>query len=80
MFNDLTLNVGLIWGKAIIDTVKEQVYLSNLSRGAIKEIETVLTKYMIQKKRQLELGDESTTKDVESMENELKEISKNGEL
>ena len=55
MFNDLTLSVGLIWGKAIIDTVKEQVYLSNLSRGAIKEIETVLTKYMIQKKRQLEV-------------------------
>ena len=33
MFNDLTLRMGLIWGKAIIDTVREQVYLSGLSRG-----------------------------------------------
>lgn len=79
MFNDLTLRVGLIWGKAIIDTVKEQVYLSNLSREAIKEIETVLTKYMIQKKRQLELGEDSVSVDVKNMESELRDISKNGE-
>lgn len=78
MFNDLTLSVGLIWGKVIIDTVKEQVYLSNLSRGAIKEIETVLSKYMIQKKRQLEV-EEDVLKDVKNMEKELKSISKNGE-
>lgn len=79
MFNDLTLRVGLIWGKAIIDTVKEQVYLSNISKKAIKEIETVLTKYMIQKKRQLELSENEIKNDVKNMEEELKDISKNGE-
>lgn len=79
MFNDLTLRVGLIWGKVIIDTVKEQVYLSNLSRGAIREIETVLSKYMIQKKRQLELGDDETIEGVKNMESEIVDISKNGE-
>ncbi len=79
MFNDLTLRMGLIWGKAIIDTVKEQVYLTNLSRGALQEIETVLSKYMIQKKRELEMGDSSDKKMVKQMEKDLKDISKNGE-
>ena len=30
MFNDLTIKQGLIWGKVIIDTVKEKVVLSNI--------------------------------------------------
>ncbi len=79
MFNDLTLRMGLIWGKAIIDTVKEQVYLANLSKGALQEIETVFSKYMIQKKRELEMGDEKDKKKVRQMEKELQKISKNGE-
>ena len=79
MFNDLTLRMGLIWGKGIIDTVREQVYLSGLSRGALEELETVLSKYMIQKKRELELGDEEDKEKVKDMEKELVHISKNGE-
>ncbi|MBR3897661.1 MAG: PH domain-containing protein [Bacilli bacterium] len=79
MFNDLTLRMGLIWGKAIIDTVKEQVYLSNLSKGALEELETVLTKYMMQKKRQLETGNEKGDEGIKNMEREIKEISKSGE-
>ena len=79
MFNDLTISMGLLWGKAIIDTVREQVYLSSLSRKAMEEIETVLSKYMIQKKRELELGDTEELVKVREMEEELKKISKNGE-
>ena len=79
MFNDLTLKMGLIWGKAIIDTVKEQVFLSGLTKGALEEVETVLSKYMIQKKRELEMGDSSDKKKVYEMEDELREISKKGE-
>ena len=79
MFNDLPLKMGFIWGMAIIDTVKETVYLSNLSKEDIKELETVLSKYMIQKKRQLEMGDESELKNVKRMEKELVNISKNGD-
>lgn len=79
MFNDLTLRMGIMWGKAIIDTVREQVYLSGLSKGALEELETVISKYMIQKKRQLELGDESDLQKVKEMEEELKVMSKNGE-
>ena len=44
MFNDFTIKMGLIWGRAVIDTIKETVVLSNLSRGALKEVETVLSK------------------------------------
>ncbi len=79
MFNDLTIRMGLLWGKVIIDTVKEQVYLSNLSSGAIRELETVLSKYMMQKKRQLELGEDAEIKEVKDMEKEIIEISKSGE-
>lgn len=50
MFNDLTIKMGIIWGRAIIDTIKETVILSNLSRGALIEIETALTKYMMKHK------------------------------
>ena len=79
MFNDLTLRMGLIWGKAIIDTVKEQVYLSGLTKGAMEELETVLSKYMIQKKRELELGDDAELQKIRYMEKELQNISKKGE-
>lgn len=77
MFNDLTLKMGLIWGKAIIDTVKETVYLTCLSKGALKEIETVLSKYMMQEKRQYEAG--VSEQKNEMMKRELHDISKNGE-
>lgn len=77
MFNDFTIKMGLIWGRAIIDTIKETVVLSNLSRGALKEIETVLTKYMIQKKRELEMG--ITEEEKDNLHKDLETISKEGE-
>ena len=77
MFNDFTIKMGLIWGRAIIDTIKEEVILSNLSRGALQEVETVLTKYMMQKKRELENG--VSADDVEKLSSDLKKVSKQGE-
>ncbi len=77
MFNDFTIKMGLIWGRAIIDTVKETVVLSNLSRGALQEIETVLTKYMMQKKRDYET--EVTPEEREQLDNEIKIMSQEGE-
>ena len=32
MFNDLTVSAGIFWGKVHIDTVKEYVTLSNISK------------------------------------------------
>ena len=54
MFNDLTIKMGIIWGKVYIDTVKELVVLSNITfdsisiatvsvvKGIIKEIAGVV--------------------------------------
>lgn len=51
MFNDLQVNMGLIWGKICIDTVKEVVTLSNIQRDALPEIETCITEYMMKEKQ-----------------------------
>lgn len=51
MFNDLTVCTGIIWGKVIIDTVKEVVNLSNISKSAANEIETNVTEMMMREKK-----------------------------
>lgn len=51
MFNDLTVYSGLIWGKVAIDTIKEIVYVSNLSKKSLDEIETKVTEYMMEEKK-----------------------------
>ncbi len=51
MFNDLTVNTGIIWAKVNIDTVKERIVLSNISKQAVGEIETVITEYMMKEKK-----------------------------
>ncbi len=53
MFNDLNVKMGIIWGKISIDTIKEVVYLSNIQREALPEIETAITEYMMQAKQKL---------------------------
>lgn len=60
MFNDLTIKTGLIWGKACIDTVKEVVVLSNLSKSSVDAIETAITEYMMsEKKKYVKIAKES---------------------
>lgn len=51
MFNDLTVSSGIIWSKVIIDTVKEVVTLSNISKKAADEIETYVTEMMMREKK-----------------------------
>ncbi len=51
MFNDLSIKMGIIWGRVSIDTVKEQVFLSNIQREALAEIETQITEYMMEEKQ-----------------------------
>ncbi len=50
MLNDVKVKSNLFWGKIIIDTVKELVTICNLSKKSLDEIETAITKYMIEKK------------------------------
>ena len=51
MFNDLTIKNGILWGKVIIDTVKEEVILSNIDPRALSEIDDNITMYMLEQKR-----------------------------
>lgn len=53
MFNDLTIRNGIIWGKVIIDTVKEKVILSNIDSNALAEIDDNITMYMLEQKKQM---------------------------
>ena len=54
MFNDLTVTSGIIWGKVYIDTIKETMILSNISKHALDDIETEITEYMMKEKKQLQ--------------------------
>jgi len=56
MFNDLTIKTGLIWGKVVIDTIKEEVVFSNVSKNAVSEIETSISEYMMQEKKKYGLN------------------------
>ena len=51
MFNDLTVKTGMLWGKVNIDTIKETVVLSNISKRAVYDIETQITEYMMEEKK-----------------------------
>ena len=55
MFNDLTVVSGILWGKVIIDTIKEEVFVSNLSKRSLDEIETKVTQYMMEEKKKYPL-------------------------
>ena len=52
MYNDLEVRGGLIWGKIYIDTIKEFVALSNISNEALDEIETNVTRFMMEAKKE----------------------------
>ncbi len=52
LYNDLKIYKGLIWGKIIIDTVKEVITLSNLPKSSLDEIETIISNFMMESKKQ----------------------------
>lgn len=51
LYNDLKIYRGLIWGRIIIDTVKEVITLSNVPKKALDEIETTISEFMMQEKK-----------------------------
>lgn len=51
LYNDLTVKAGIIWGTIIIDTVREQVYVSDLDKDSLPEIETEITMFMQEAKK-----------------------------
>ena len=39
MFNDLSVQSGILWGKVFIDTIKEQVIINNINKRELAEIQ-----------------------------------------
>ena len=52
LYNDMKVYQGLIWGKVTIDTVKELVTISNLSKNILPEVETKISEFMIKAKKE----------------------------
>ncbi|MDD4705984.1 MAG: PH domain-containing protein [Bacilli bacterium] len=51
LYNDVSVNSGLLWGIVRIDTVKEIIYFSNLSKKALPEIQNNISRYMSEAKK-----------------------------
>ncbi len=51
LYNDMQVYQGLFWGRIVIDTVKEQIVISNLSKKSLIEIETKITEFMMEEKK-----------------------------
>ena len=53
LFNDLKVSASLLWGMITIDTAKEKVYISNLDKKSLDEIETAVNRIMQDNKKRL---------------------------
>jgi len=53
MYNDLSVNRGLLFGTVIIDTIKEVIKITNIDPNALDEIETNITEIMLAQKKEL---------------------------
>ena len=53
MFNDLSVQSGIIWGKVFIDTIKENVIINNVDKRSLAEIQNEVSMYMHEEKRQV---------------------------
>ncbi|MBE6148472.1 MAG: hypothetical protein E7167_03150 [Firmicutes bacterium] len=51
MYNDMQIYRGLLFGRITIDTVKEEIVLTNLSKHALDEIETAISDFMMREKK-----------------------------
>lgn len=51
LYNDLEVEARLFWGLVTIDTIKEKVFVSNLPKSGLMEIETKITMFMQEAKK-----------------------------
>ncbi len=52
LYNDMQIRASIIWGSCTIDTVKEIIELSNIDKRALPEIETNITSFMMEAKKE----------------------------
>ncbi len=53
LYNDIKIQANLLWGTVIIDTAKELVKISDLSKSSLDEIETRVNRIMIEARKYL---------------------------
>lgn len=53
LFNDLKIRAGLIFGHVEIDTVKENIHISNLDKKSLDEIETMVHRIISDNKKRI---------------------------
>lgn len=58
LYNDLEVFSSLFFGKIIIDTVKENVVITNLSKKCLPEVETEISSFMMEEKRHYKINNE----------------------
>ncbi len=51
LYNDMQVYETIFWGKIVIDTVKEQLIISNLAKDSLFELETVISEFMMEEKK-----------------------------
>lgn len=51
LFNDMQVYQGIFFGKISIDTVKEEVTITNLDKRSLPEIETAISSFMMEEKK-----------------------------
>ncbi len=51
LFNDLQVYEGLLFGKISIDTIKEEVFITNLDKRSLPEVETAISSFMMEEKK-----------------------------
>lgn len=61
LFNDLTISTGMFFGRIEIDTVKERIYISNIQKSALDEIETMVHKVVLENKKREEKMEKKIT-------------------
>lgn len=54
MYNDLKVTKNLIWSDIEIDTIKENIYISNIDPDGAIEVETAITEFMMEEKKKYE--------------------------
>lgn len=51
LYNDMEVYSGMFYGKIIIDTIKETLVISNLSKASLDDIETHISEFMMNEKK-----------------------------
>ena len=51
LFNDMIVYQGLLFGKVVIDTIKEEVFITNLDKRSLPEVETAISSFMMEEKK-----------------------------